>query len=148
MITQLIVAFFATVSFSVLFHIPRKQCMCCGITGATGWLCYLIATNRGVSVVMASFVATAALTALARVFAVQRRTPITLFLIAGIFPLVPGAGIYYTAYHFIMGENQLAMDKGLETVKIAVAIAMGIVCIFSLSSKLFEGFNFKTRQGG
>lgn len=145
MMMQLIVAFFATISFSVLFHIPRQQWLYCGITGATGWCCYLLACKRGMSVVMASFVATLALTALARIFAVQRRTPITLFLIAGIFPLVPGAGIYYTAYHFIMGENQLAVAKGIETVKIAVAIAMGIVCIFSLSSRLFEGIKLKKK---
>ena len=51
----------------------------------------------------------------------------TVFLICGIFPLVPGAGIYYTAYYFIMGDNAMALSKGIETIKIAVAIALAIV---------------------
>ena len=48
-----------------------------------------------------------------------------LFL-TGIFPLVPGAGIYYTAYYFIQNENTLALAKGISTFKIAVALAIGI----------------------
>ena len=43
--------------------------------------------------------------------------PVTIFLITGIFPLVPGAGIYYTGYHLFMSDNSLALDKGLETIK-------------------------------
>ena len=41
-------------------------------------------------------------------------------------PLVPGAGIYYTAYYFIQNENALALAKGISTFKIAVALAIGI----------------------
>ena len=40
-----------------------------------------------------------------------------MFLISGIFALVPGAGIYYTAYYFIMGDNAMAVAKGVETFK-------------------------------
>ena len=46
--------------------------------------------------------------------------------------LVPGAGIYYTAYYFIMGDNAMALSKGIETIKIAVAIALAIVFVFSM----------------
>ena len=105
MIRQLIVAFFATVSFSVLFHVPTHQYIYCGLTGVVGWLFYLITMTLGGSNVIASFVATLMLTLVARSFAVWRKTPITIFLIAGIFPLVPGAGIYYTAYYLIMNDN-------------------------------------------
>lgn len=87
---------------------------------------------------VASFVAVLALTTLARAFAVRRKTPVTIFLICGIFPLVPGAGIYYTAYHFIMNQNSLAVSKGMETIKIAVAIALGIVMSFSLPYSAFR----------
>ena len=67
----------------------------------------------------------------------------TVFLITGIFPLVPGAGIYYTGYHLFMSDNSLALDKGLETIKIAVAIALGIGIVLSLPP-----FLFAPRKGG
>lgn len=137
-ILQTIVAFFATVSFAVLFQVPRHQYFWSGITGSLGWLCYLLVNQGYGSVVVASFAATLALTAVSRFFSVWRKTPITIFLICGIFPLVPGAGIYYTAYYFIIGDNAMAGAKGTETLKIAVAITLGIVIILSIPQKIFR----------
>ena len=71
-------------------------------------------------------------TLLARLFAIYRRAPVTVFLLCGIFPLVPGAGIYYTAYYFIFGFSGMMVQKGIETVKVAVAIALGITLVLSL----------------
>ena len=56
----------------------------------------------------------------------------TVFLLSGIFPLVPGAGIYYTAYYFIQGSNALALAHGISTFKIAVALAVGISLVLSI----------------
>ena len=73
-----------------------------------------------------SLLAVIPLTLLTRVFAITLKLPVTVFLLSGIFPLVPGAGIYYTAYYFIQNENALALAKGISTFKIAVALAIGI----------------------
>ena len=75
------------------------------------------------------------LTIATRAFAIVRRAPVTLFLIPGIFPLVPGAGIYYTAYAFITGDTVQCAAKGAETLKIAVALAMGIAVVMSIPLK-------------
>ena len=72
------------------------------------------------------------LTLLARIFAIVLKTPVTIFLLAGIFPLVPGAGIYYTAYYFIQGNNALALANGISTFKVAVALAIGIALVLGL----------------
>ena len=80
----------------------------------------------------ASFFAALGLTYLARVFSFARKAPLPVFLIAGIFPVVPGAGIYYTGYHIFMNNNVEAMSKGVETIKIAIAIALGIGIVVSL----------------
>ena len=130
---QFAVSFLATVAFAVLFHVPRKEYVFSGLTGAVGWVCYLAAVQAGWGVVTASFLAALVLTVLCRVFAVARKTPITIFLICGIFPLVPGAGIYYTAYYFIMGQNTAAADKGIET---AVFMAIRIILLIVSSSLL------------
>lgn len=135
---QVMLAFVATMAFSGLFNVPKEQYLFCGITGGLAWFCYLNVLKMGYSIITASFVATMVLTFVSRFFAVYRKTPITIFLGAGIFPLVPGAGIYYTAYYFVMNENMLALNKGIETVKIAVAIALGIVLIISLPQKFFQ----------
>ena len=50
----------------------------------------------------------------------------------GIFPLVPGAGIYYTAYYFIQNDNLQMAATAAETVKIAAALAIGISLVLGL----------------
>ena len=72
------------------------------------------------------------LTLLARIFAISRKAPVTIFLLSGIFALVPGAGIYYTAYYFIQNDNALALSTGINTFKIAVALAVGISLVLSI----------------
>lgn len=137
------VAFLATITFSIIFHTPRREWLFCGITGGLGWLVYLICMGAQMGVVASSFFATLALAWISRVFAFCRKTPVTVFLISGIFPLVPGAGIYYTGYHIFMSDNTQALDKGMETIKIAVAIALGIGIVLSLPA-----FFFTLRRSG
>ena len=56
----------------------------------------------GADAAAASLIAVIPLTLVSRLFAILLKTPVTVFLLTGIFPLVPGAGIYYTAYYCIV----------------------------------------------
>ena len=122
----------ATVCFGLAFQAPRRHFVCCGLTGAVGWLVYVLAAGAGLSVPVATLIAALPLTGVSRLFAILRRAPITLFLLCGIFPLVPGAGIYYTAYYLLTGEQVLFAAKGVETLKTAVALALGIAIVCSI----------------
>lgn len=104
MIIQFLVSLAATLSFAVLFSAEKKQLFFCGLTGALGWIVYLICLQYHTDNAIANLIATFALTLVARILSAVRRTPVTVFLLTGIFPLVPGAGIYYTSYYFIMGD--------------------------------------------
>lgn len=130
---QFIVAAFATIFFGVTFQVPRRHFIACGIVGAVGWVTYLACHELGdLSAATATLVAVLPLAALCRVFAIRFRAPVTLFLLCGIFPLVPGAGIYYTAYYFLQDEGALCAERGFETLKIALAIAFGIALVSAL----------------
>lgn len=137
MILQIIAAFFATLSFSVLFNVDKKDLVLCGLTGSVGWLFYNIALENNLSIISSTFVFSVIITSMSRFLANIRKTPITVFLISGIIPLVPGAGVYYTMYNILNGQNSDAMLKGIETLKIAGAIAIGIIVILSLPIKFF-----------
>ena len=75
---------------------------------------------------------------LSRLFAVREKCPVTVFLISGIFPLVPGAGIYWTAYYIVVNELELAGQRGFQTLKIAVAIVLSILLVFELPQGIFR----------
>ena len=146
LLVQCGVSFIAVLAFAILFHAPQREWAPCGLTGMVGWVVYWLAVQGGVSVVAASLYGTLALALLSRVLAVVRRCPVTVFLTGGIFPLVPGAGIYYTVYAFITGDNAGALFKGVETLKIAGAIALGIVLVLALPKGVFRVFAAREKR--
>ena len=83
-----------TAAFSVLFSVPKKYYGLCAACGAIGWLVYFCFHWDGLSPAESTFFSAAAVIFLSRLFAVWERCPATLFMIPGIFPIVPGAGIY------------------------------------------------------
>ncbi len=138
------IAFIGTIAFTIIFHVPKKQILFVGLIGALAWLTYSICTNLGIDIVLASLISSVCLTWLSRILSFARHEPVITFLMCGIFPIVPGYGIYYTGYYFFMGDNMMGAEKGIETLKIAVAIAVGIGIVLSLP-RVF--FTFKKRAG-
>ena len=110
----------------------KRTLPCCALVGAVGWFVYELAVLYGADAAAASLIAVIPLSLAARICAVLLKTPVTVFLLTGIFPLVPGAGIYYTAYYFIQGENALSLANGISTFKVAVALAVGIALVLGL----------------
>lgn len=138
MIDQIIASMLGTLAFVILFHAPRKEYIFCSLNGALGWMAYLLFNRWGAGVTFASLGATLILTLAARVLSSVRRCPVTLYLVPGIFALVPGAGIYYTAYYLLMNDLSQSTAKGVETFKVAGAIVLGIVFGFALPQSWFN----------
>ena len=129
---QFFLAGAGTLSFAVLFACPKRTLPYCALVGAVGWFVYELAVLYGADAAAASLIAIIPLSLAARICAVLLKAPVTVFLLTGIFPLVPGAGIYYTAYYFIQGENALSLANGISTFKVAVALAVGIALVLGL----------------
>lgn len=126
MILQIILSFIGTVAFAVLFQAPYNKFVYCGISGAVAWVVYLLA-HQYLSHGMSIFISALMLTILTRCFSFRLKAPVTIFLVTGIFPLVPGTGIYFTAYYLFMADSNMAFMKGWETLSTAGAIALGIL---------------------
>lgn len=138
MIGQVIAAMMGTFTFGILFNVPRREYVFCAMNGGIAWMSYLIFQEICASTTIASLGATFVLTVVARVLSAVRHCPVTVFLLTGIFVLVPGAGIYYTAYYLLMDNLALSTAKGIETFKVAGAIALGIVFGFAIPQKCFH----------
>lgn len=136
MIGEIGAAMAGTVAFSLLFGVPRKYYPYCGLIGGAGWLVYSLGVQRW-EPEGAVLLATIVVMLLSRAAAVRQQCPVTIFLISGIFPLVPGAGIYWTSYYIVTEQLNLALHTGYEAVKTAVAIVLGIVFVFEIPQKVF-----------
>ena len=146
-ILQFLAAGIGTVAFSVLFSVPREHYPLCGFIGGTGWLiCWTFVHGMGAGAIVGNFVATVFITLASRIGSTVRKCPVTLFLIAGIFPEVPGIGIYRTIYYTLLENNRLSLQYGRETLGIAIAMVLGIILVFEIPQKNINRI-FQKRSG-
>ena len=136
---QVLAAILGTVAFSALFGAPRKYYLLGGVTGGAAWLIYSgLLHYAGCTATEATLLATLGAVFLSRIFAVAKQCPVTIFLVAGLIPLAPGAGIYWTAYYLVTDQLALARSSGFAALKAAFAIVLGIVAMFELPGGLFR----------
>lgn len=136
---QTLAAFIGTVAFASLYGVDRIQYPSMGIIGALGWVAYLLFVRQaGMTAPVAAFFAAILVCLMARTVAVPARCPAQLFLICGLFTLVPGAGIFWSTYHLTAGDLPMASSFGFTAVKVAVAIVLGIILTMELPQRLFS----------
>ena len=58
-----------------------------------------------------------------------RKYPAISYLVVSIFPLIPGAGVYYTMNNALRGDMTAFSDKGVHTLSVAGSIAVGILIV-------------------
>lgn len=131
-IIQVIGTFAAVISVAITLGVPKKFLGYAGLVGAVGWLVYLLLGAAGCSTVASMFLAALVVAMISHIFARLKKAPVTLFLIAGILPLVPGVGMYRIVYNLITNNNSLAGYYFSETMQIAGMIALAIFIMDTL----------------
>lgn len=126
-IKQFILSFIVTIGFCIFVNTPKKALWQAGLVGGFSWTANYLISSELNNAILGAFVGSAFVGICAEILATKNKKPATIYLIAGIIPLVPGAGTYYTLSYVIQQENELAYSKALETLGIAVAIAFGIL---------------------
>jgi uncharacterized membrane protein YjjB (DUF3815 family) len=132
MIWAFLFAFCSTVGFSILFHVPKKHIVTAGFVGALGWLTYTYFITSGSGSVLACFAGSCAVALISDLFSRAFKDAATIFIIPGILPLVPGAGMYYTMLAILDGNIEKTASVGTETFMMAGAIAVALLVVASI----------------
>ena len=125
-------AFIACIGFSVLYQIRGKKIIVASLCGFVTWAAYLAVFYFTKSEVISYFAAGAATALYAETAAFIFKNPATLFLATGIIPTVPGLTIYRTMRACLFGDVNKFLAYGIQTVKISLAIALGLILVSSL----------------
>lgn len=131
--SSFIFAFFSTAGFAVLFNIPKKHIFQAAIIGGLGWFLYSNINNQLHSVMLPAFLASLLIGILGAIFSRIYKQPVTIFIIPGIIPIVPGYGLYYTMLKIIQQDYQSAKHVGFESIIIAILIASGLMVASALN---------------
>ena len=70
-----------------------------------------------------------------------RKYPAISYLVVSIFPLIPGAGVYYTMNYAVQNNMDLFASRGMFTAAIAGVIAVGILLV-STSVRMWNTWKF------
>lgn len=127
MVIQVLGSLIGLVGFSIISGVPKRFLIHCSITGSAGWFVYLLSDAITNDVVLSMFFAALVVSLISHIYARIRRAPVTIFLIPGILPLVPGVGMVRTIYYNIINNSDLAGDYLSLTMQTAGAIAMAIL---------------------
>lgn len=123
-------AFLACGGFCVILNVRTGSLFCC-CGGALGWLIYLLAMLACANELLSYFLAAMGISLYSEIMARVRKYPVTGYLLISCYPLVPGAGIYYTMQYALQGDMAQFLQTGLHTLGIAGCLAVGALVVSS-----------------
>ncbi|MBQ8316530.1 MAG: threonine/serine exporter family protein [Lachnospiraceae bacterium] len=135
---QVLSAFVGVVAVAISFQVPKKYLLLAGATGAGGWLVELVMEELLQSSIVSTFLAALLVAVLAQIFARVSKAPVTLYLVTGILPLVPGVGMYRTVYYLLQSNHELTSYYLSYTLQIAGMIALAIFVVDSCFKRLYQ----------
>ena len=127
MIVQLGTSFIASVAFGIIFHVPRRTLLQCGLVGMLGWAVYFNLVEMHYDTVVATLAASFVVALASQVCARMFKMPIIVFSVSGIIPLVPGALAYDAMRSLAEGDYSLTAQFAAKAFMLSGAIAIGLL---------------------
>lgn len=128
-VIQCIACLIACIGFFILFNIHGNGGFLCALGGLFAWAIYCVTGAFGGGELMCYFFASIAAAAYSEIMARIRKFPAISYLVISIFPLIPGASIYYTTNYLVLGDMTRFAERGTHTIAIAGVIAVGILLV-------------------
>lgn len=120
------------IGFAILFNIHGPGGLLCALGGILTWAVYYLTLRFGSSEILAYFYSAVFASLYSETMARIRKYPAISYLVVSIFPLIPGAGVYYAMNYAVRGQMQQFADQGMHTAAIAGVMAVGILLISTL----------------
>ncbi len=133
----------ATIGYTMIYKAPRRVLLHCIIAALLGWYANDIANvyfNLGS--IVAALVASMVVALYSEIMARVVKVPVSIIMIIGVLPLVPGSTIYFTIEALIQNELSNALSLGLEAIGIALALAMGMMVVSTFVQIYFKTLKF------
>lgn len=132
-LSNLIFATGTTIGFAIVLQSHKRYLWLQGIIGTIGWAIYMwVKQLPGHSSFDANLLGAMSVALLGELVAMVVKQPATVLVIPGIFPLVPGLGMYLGMSKLIERSYQEGFSVLITAAGDAAAIALGIMMITSL----------------
>lgn len=126
---ELISCTIACVGFALMFHVKGKKVLFCGLGALLTWAVFLTGLRLTDSSFAATLFGSMFCGVYSRVMARVNKAPATIFMTISVFPLFPGAALYYMMYGFVTQDVPFGLAKGAELVLTCFGIVLGSMAV-------------------
>ncbi len=126
---QCLSVFVACIGFSILFNIHGPGGLLCALGGVLIWAVYGLVFQFSGNDIAAFFWSALFAALYSEIMARVRKCPAISYLVVSTFPLIPGAGVYFTMNCALQSDMAGFSAQGMHTISVAGVIAVGILLV-------------------
>lgn len=126
-IIQIITGFIGSLGFGILFNVRGKRLVMAAFGGFLSWTMFVILSRFIESEPINYFIVALIISLYAELMARRLKTPTTVFITTSLIPLIPGGSLYYTMVYAFKSDAVNFIEKGISTLLLASALALGII---------------------
>ena len=123
----LLTAALGTVGFAIIYYVHPRHLVFATLGGILTCTIYLLSKNLVGGELLPNLLGAMAGAVFCEVFARLTKTPVPVYMLPAIIPLIPGGTLYRTMFYFAAGSYAEAASLGITTLQAALGIAGGIV---------------------
>ena len=122
---QAIASLLAIITFLIVLNVQRSMLLPAGILGMGVWILYILLKDP-TNVIVATFIAAVIGSCISQILSILYKTPVVVFVLAILAPLVPGYLSYRTTAFFVTGDYNHAIASATLVVILALVISIGM----------------------
>jgi uncharacterized membrane protein YjjB (DUF3815 family) len=134
LILQTIFATIGTFGLAIGSNIKGWKLLFTSLGGAISWGCYLYALHQTHALLLSIFLGALAVSMYSEILCRIFKVPITVFVVCGIIPLVPGSVIYYAMVQYVQGSFSKALRLTMQALLIAGTISISIAVVSTFAN--------------
>ena len=136
-IVLILSGFLGTLGFGLLFNIRGIRLVVSALGGLLCCALYVLFGAFTENEVVVYFFVSVIISVYSEIMARVVKTPATAFITTSLIPLIPGGSLYYTMAYAFESDFPRFAEKGLYTLELAAALAIGIILVSTVFNVFF-----------
>lgn len=135
---QIAAGLIGSLCFGILFNMRGKRLIAAAVGGLLSWGLFVVLSNFVSSEPINYFIIAAVVSLYSEIMARALKTPAAPVVTTSLIPLIPGGSLYYTMASAFESNFTTFLEKAVSTLKLACALALGIIVVTTIMQFLFK----------
>ena len=135
---QIATSLIGSLCFGILFNMRGKRLIAAAVGGLLSWGLFVVLSHFILNEPINYFIVAAVVSLYSEIMARILKTPAAPIVTTSLIPLIPGGSLYYTMSSALESNFTMFLEKAVSTLKLACALALGIIVVTAISQFLFK----------